>query len=87
MTHANIKKATKLMNGVMCLNERLGKYCANISFFGVTENVVIDLMNMQKNAFKIYRLSLNDPDFEEQADICMSEIDAMAVEETRWVEK
>lgn len=81
MIHANIQTAKNLIGDVLCVSTRLGKYCACISFFGETENLIVDIY---KNAgesprlFKTYHFGMNDPDFEEKAELCMREMDVLA---------
>lgn len=81
MTHANIQTAKNLIGDVMCVSTRLGKYCACISFFGATENLLVDIYINGGNVpmlFKTYHLGINDPDFEEKAEMCLSEISNMS---------
>lgn len=81
MTHANIQTAKNLIGDVLCISTRLGKYCACVSFFGATENLLVDIyMNAENTSrlFKTYHFGMNDPDFEEKAELCMREMDCMA---------
>ena len=81
MTYANIQTAKNLIGDVLCVSTRLGKFSACISFFGATENLLVDLYKNggdMPRLFKTYHLGMNDPDFEEKAELCMREMDAMA---------
>ena len=81
MTHANIQTAKSLIGDVLCVSTRMGGYSACISFFGATENLLVDIYKNAEGGpilFKTYRLGMNDPDFEEKAELCMREMDLMA---------
>ncbi|MEI6100920.1 MAG: hypothetical protein WCP73_03685 [Eubacteriales bacterium] len=81
MTHANIQKTKQLIADVLCISSRMGAYHASVSFFGATENMLIDIYKNSGQAhdlFKTYRLGMNDADFEEKADLVMRDLDLMA---------
>ncbi len=81
MTHANIQKAKQMIADVMCISSRMGMYFATVSFFGRSETLVIDIYKnipCPESLFKTYRMGLDDPDFEEKADIVMRDLDLLA---------
>ncbi len=81
MTYVNIQTAKNLIGDVLCVSTQLGRYCACISFFGASENLVVDIYKNSDESsklFKTYHLGMNDPDFEEKAELCMREMDLMA---------